>query len=115
MSNAYILSWTMNEYPRLLASLKDNGFLFVPDTKGNIRIGVPFSLVEDFASLVQQHLNVPYNYVDIQFRDEKKTVLIFKSKQFIIENSEQNSLAQKWAIGQGLPPEQADWPVSFEK
>lgn len=115
MTNAYILSRTMDEYPRLLASLKDNGFLFVPDTKGNIRIDVPFSLLEDFAFLVQPHLNAPYNYVDIQYREEKKTVLIFKDKRFTIENSEQNRVAREWAIDQWLPPEQADWPISFEK
>jgi hypothetical protein len=112
-TNAYVLNRTMNEYPRLLISLKEKGFLFLPDTDGDITVDVPFFLVEDFATLIQQHLNAPYNYVDVQFPDEKKTVLIFQNKKFIIENSEQNMAVKKWAIEEGLLLEQTDWSVSF--
>ena len=112
--NAYILDWTMNEYDRLLARLEDEGFIFQKEgDKENVRGAVPFSLVDNFTSLVQGHLNAPYNYVDIQYPDEKKTVVVFQNKKFVIENDEQNEMARKFAINLGLPTAQADWAVSF--
>lgn len=112
--NTYILDWTMNEYERLLTRLKDEGFGFQKESgKEHVRVAVPFSFVDDFASLVQEHLDAPYNYVDIQYPDEKKTVVIFQNKKFVIENEQQNEVAKKWAIDLGLPKEQADWAVSF--
>lgn len=112
--NAYILDWTMNEYDRLLARLEDEGFVLQKeDGKEHVRVAVPFSLVDEFAKLVQEHLNAPYNYVDIQYPDEKKTIVVFQNKKFVIENDEQNEAARKWAIDLGLPTAQADWAVSF--
>ena len=113
--NAYILDWTMNEYGRLLAQLKELGFDFQKEEdKEHVRVDVPFFRWEEFANLVQQHLNAPYNYVDISYPKENKLMIIFGAKKFVISNNEENEAAKKWAINQGLPPAQADWSHWFK-
>jgi hypothetical protein len=112
--NAYILDWTMDEYEQLLTQLERLGFFFQKDHDSNhVRVNVPFSKVNDFADLVQAHLNAPFNYVDIQFPQEKKTVVIFQGKHFTIENDQQNEEVINWAINLGLPTEQAKWGKSY--
>ena len=112
--NAYILDWTMDDYDGLRATLSEAGFVFERESPDeHIRVSVPFARVEAFAQLCQAHLNVPYNYVDIQYPDEEKTVIIFQQARFIIADIEENRRVQQWAIAQGLPPAQADWGVSF--
>ncbi len=112
--NAYILDWTINEYDGLLATLQEDGFsLQREDHKPHVRVAVPFSRVKEFAELIQSHLNAPFNYVDIQYLDLKKVVILFQGKTFIIESKEQNEEVKKWAINLGLPPKQADWTWRF--
>ena len=84
--NAYILDWTMNEYNHLLAQLKEQNFSFQKeDNEEHIRVDVPFSRIDEFTKSIQGHLNAPFNYVDIQYPNERKTVVIFQNKKFIIE------------------------------
>jgi hypothetical protein len=112
--NAYILDWTMDGFARLKQELADASFPFDQETgSGNIRAAVPFERVQEFAGLCQKHLNAPFNYVDIQYPDEHKTVIIFRGKTFIITSREENERVRQWAIGLGLPPEQSDWGTSF--
>lgn len=113
-SNSYILSWTMNEYDRLLVNLAKASFAFLKEKgKDHVRIAVPFSRWEEFADLVQPHLNAPYNYVDITY-PEDKLIIIFGVKRFVITNKEENEAAKKWAIDLGLPTKQADWTHWFK-
>lgn len=104
----------MNDYESLLAKLKNGNFPFIQDgEKAHAKVEVLFDRVNDFAMLVQAHLNAPYNYVDLQFPSERKTVVIFRDRVFFIENKKQSEKAKEWAIEQGLPVEQADWEESF--
>jgi hypothetical protein len=113
-SSAYILDWTMNDYPLLLDQLKDHDFEFEKEkNKEHVNVIVPLSQIDEFSKIIQNHLNAPFNYVDIQYPAEKKTVLIFQNKKFIIENKEQNDQVIKWAIDHGLPEKQAQWGTSF--
>jgi hypothetical protein len=112
--NAYILDWTMNNYDHLKSELADFGFSFVNETgTEHIRAAVPFERFTAFARLCQQHLNTPFNYVDIQFPDEKTTVIVFQKAIFVITDAHENEKVKQWAIDLGLPPEQADWATSF--
>ena len=112
--NAYVLDWTMDDYGGLKAALSEAGFAFDREApEEHIRVTVPFARVEAFARLCQPHLNAPFNYIDVQYPDEGKTVIIFREALFNIADAEENRRVQQWAIAQGLPPAQADWGVSF--
>jgi hypothetical protein len=110
--NAYVLSWTMNDYAALKAALHASGIATQPDAE-DIRLSVPFERLHEVGGLLQSHLNAPYNYVDIQFPDLKTTVIVFQQRIFTIRSAAENAEAQHWAIAQGLPPEQADWGTSY--
>jgi len=110
--NAYILNWTMNDYPALKAVLAASGIAVQPDDD-DIRLAVPFERLHEISLLLQAHLNAPYNYVDIQFPDLRTTVIVFQQRIFTIRSAAENAEAQHWAIAQGLPPEQADWGTSY--
>lgn len=111
-ANAYVLEWTMNNYDDLKTGLVRLGLSCEAD--GNdLRVQVPYARVADAARLFQQHLNAPYNYVDLQYPAARMTVIVFQERVFLIRNAEENRSAQDWAIAQGLPPEQADWGTSF--
>jgi hypothetical protein len=112
--NAYILDWTMDDYPLLKQELADARFEFVRDgDTDHIRVNVPYVRLEQFAAITRPYFNAPFNYIDLQFPAEKKTVIIFQERIYLIEDDEQNEQAKMWAIAQGLPPEQADWPTSY--
>jgi hypothetical protein len=112
-NNAYILDWTMDEYDSLKQELSDSEFEFEQEEgKGHIKVTVPFDKKDDFGRIVENHLTVP-NYVDIQFPEEKTTVVVFQNNTFTINNQEKNEEIRKWAIEQGLPEEQADWVTNF--
>ena len=112
--NAYILDWTMNDYDNLLASLKQLGLNYEKESeKNHVRVDVPFSKINPFVSLVQKHLNAPFNYVDIQYPKKKKSIIVFQKNRFNIESDDQNEVVRKWAIDLGLPPAQADWDTSY--
>jgi hypothetical protein len=112
--NAYLLDWTMNDYTLLQQELTDAGFGFEREASSeNIRVAVPVERLDDAARLIQRHLNAPYNYVDIQYPGSKLTVIIFLARRFTITSVDENEDAKRWAIAQGLPPEQADWATSF--
>lgn len=111
-TNAFILDWTMDEYSRLKQELAEAGFEFVPEGE-HIRVSVPFARVDQFAAITRPYLNAPYNYIDVQFPAEKKTMIIFREQVFVIEDDEQNERVKTWALNQGLPPHQADWPTSY--
>jgi len=114
MFNAYVLDWTMDGFDQFKQELMDASFPFDRETgSANIRVAVPLARVQEFAALCQKRLNAPYNYVDIQYPDEHKTVIIFRGKTFIITSHEENERVRQWAIGLGLPPEQSDWSTSF--
>lgn len=105
----------MNEYAELKDELSENGFMIQQETEDeDIRVDVPFLRVREFANNIQRHLNAPYNYVDVQFAEEKTTVLVFRDKIFFLHNQEEADAARRWAISAGLPEKQADWKISFE-
>ena len=110
--NAYILSWTMNEYSALLDELAAKNFDLQKD-KNDVRAAVTFSRYEEFAKIVQKHLNALFNYVDISFPAEKKLIIVFGAKIFVISNKEELEKAKQWAIKLGLPPAQADLKPDF--
>jgi hypothetical protein len=113
-TNAYILDWTMNDFTGLKTSLSCDGFEFAKDDdKEHIRIGVKFDRLNDFAALIQRHLNSAFNYVDVQLSREKMTVVIFRDRLLRITNIEEDLKAKAWAVSIGLPKEQADWLTSF--
>ena len=112
--NAYVLDWTMNNYDQFKKALVNSGLSFVGETgTEHIRVAIPFKQFTAFARLCQTHLNAPFNYVDIQFPDEKTTVIVFGKASFVITDPHENEKVKQWAIDLGLPPEQADWPTSF--
>lgn len=105
----------MNEYDHLLAQLKEHGFVFQKEEgKEHVRADVPFFRWEEFANIVQPHLNAPYNYVDIKYPEENKLIIIFGAKRFLITNKKENEATKKWAIKLGLPMAQADWSHWFK-
>lgn len=113
-TNAYILKWTMNDYEGLLARLETGGYEFLlGEDKDDVRVYVPFSRFEEFTKMVQEHLNKPFNYVDISYPEEKKFILAFGAKTFIITTQKELEEAKKWAIDLGLPPAQADVNPDF--
>jgi len=112
-NSAYILDWTMNDYDNLKFKLKNSGFEFEKAEKEHIRVTVPFNKIDSFVDIVQVHLNAPQNYVDVQFPDEKKSIVIFQAKKFVITNDKENEKVKEWAISIGLPTEQADWKTSY--
>jgi len=112
--NAYILDWSMDHYTQLRQELAKADFAFEQGEQSeHIRVAVPFERVNEFASLCQAHLNSLFNYVDIQYPDEKKTIIVFKQETFIISGREENESVKAWAIRMGLPAAQADWATSF--
>jgi hypothetical protein len=112
--NAYILDWTMERFPELVGALEVQGYAWAWEESGpHIRVGVPLDRVEAFASLCQAHLNAPHNYVDIQYPEERLTVLVFRERVFRIRSHAENVAAQRWAMARGLPVAQAGWGTSF--
>ena len=113
-TNAFILDWTMDDYGGLLQALIEARFSYRKETgTEHVRVEVPHGRVTEYASLCQSHLNAPFNYVDVQFPAERQTVIVFRQKVFINANMEENAQAVQWALAQGLPEAQADWPTSF--
>ena len=111
--NAFILDWTMDNYRQLKTKLLKYGFAFVPEAGcRHIRVAVPWNYVAEFSALCQEHLNQPCNYVDIQFPVEKTTVVVFQAKTFFVKSMRENEQVRQWALAQGLPVQQADWPVA---
>jgi hypothetical protein len=112
--NAFILDWSMDHYPQLRQELTKANFTIKQEEHNeHIRVAVPFMRVNQFSSLCQAHLNSPFNYVDIQYPNEKKTIIVFKQETFIISSNEENERVRAWAIQMGLPEIQADWTRSF--
>jgi len=113
-TNAYILDWTMNDFAGLKTSPARDGFEFVKDhDKEHIRAEVALARLNDFAALLQRHLNAAFNYVDVQYSQEKITAVIFRDRMLRITNIEEDQEAKAWAVSIGLPKEQADWLTSF--
>lgn len=110
--NAFILDWTMDNTPRLKQRLSDAHFLAVPEGE-HLRVTVPHARAAEFARIVRGHLNAPCNYVDVQFPDERQTLIIFAEQVFTICDPAENERVKAWAIARGLPPEQANWPVQW--
>lgn len=114
-TNVYVLEWTMNDYSGLLIQLKESDFVFEKEGDSeDIRVDVLFSRREEFANIVQPHLNAPYNYVDIKYPEENQIYMIFGAKRITITNLAENEATKKWAIDLGLPREQADWSHWFK-
>lgn len=114
-TNAYVLEWTMNDYQRLLAELQEAQFVYIKESDSeHVRVAVPFSRMEEFADIVQPHLNAPFNYVDVKYPKENVIYAVFGVRRIKITNKAENEAAKKWAIDLGLPPEQADWSHWFE-
>jgi hypothetical protein len=111
--NAFVVNWTIEGFVELQQELSGAGFVVGPERE-HIRIVVPSARVEEFAAICQRRLNVPQNYIDIQYPDERKTVLIFRDRIFTITSTAQNEQVKQWAMALGLPPEQADWATSFQ-
>jgi len=111
--NAYILDWTMDRFAELVGELAAQRFDWVTEGDGpHIRVAVPFSRVGAFAALCRKYLGSAYNYVDVQYSEERITVLVFREQVFYIRTREENAEARRCAIAQGLPAEQADWGLS---
>lgn len=112
--NAYILDWAMDDYEGLKQELSKSGLAFTKENDvEHIRVQVPIEKVGSFAQITQKHLNAPQNYIDLQFPENKKTLVIFRDKIFTITNDADNEEAKGWAISIGLPKEQANWATSF--
>ena len=112
--NTYILDWTMNEYDELKTDLMKLGFEFVKEEgKEHLRVKVLFERIDEFEKLIQQHLNAPYNYVDVSFPEQKLLYIVFGIRVFKISNKDENKQAQEWAISIGLPSKQAVWEFHF--
>jgi uncharacterized protein YbaA (DUF1428 family) len=112
--NAFIVSWSMDRYADLKTALSAAGIVFErADDTEHIRLAVPYDRVEEFAALVQSHLNAAVNYVDVQYPDRKTAVIIFRGAMHTLTNHEESERLKAWAIERGLPPDQADWATSF--
>jgi hypothetical protein len=113
--NAFVADWTMDDYAGLKRDLAESGFHFAKQVDAeHLRVLVPLERVSEFAALCQPHLNAPYNYIDIQYPQEKKTVLIFRQQLFIVSSQAENERVKAWAIALGLSPQQAEWGTSFK-
>lgn len=112
--NAFIVDWTMHGFPSLKQKLERMGFAYQKaDDSECITAAVPYDRWLEFAGLCQIHLNSETNYVDLQYREQKTTILIFQEEIIEVHNDEENQRAKSWAISAGLPPEQAEWAVSY--
>ncbi len=112
--NAFIVDWTMDSYADLKVALTAAGIVFErADDTDHIRLAVPYARVEEFAALVQAHLNAAVNYVDVQYPDRKTTVIIFRDAVHTLTDHAASERLRAWVIERGLPPEQADWVTSF--
>jgi hypothetical protein len=112
--NAYILDWTITDFAALKHQLAARGFDYHGEAgTPHIRVSVPFERVTEFGALVGPFLEIAYNYVDIQFPEQRQTVIVFGARTVTITNPAENEQVRRWAIDAGLPPEQADWPTSF--
>jgi hypothetical protein len=112
--NAFIVDWTVSDYDGLKEKLTGAGFVFEREgTTPHIRVRVPFDRVQVFAALCQEHMNAPFNYVDVQYPDRKTTVIVFQTAVHFITNREENERVKAQAINMGLPPDQADWATSY--
>ena len=104
----------MDDYERLKQELSGAGFNFKPESgKDHMRITIPFARIQEAATILQPHLNTRCNYVDVQFPDEKRTVIIFRDKVFTVTTNAENDKVVAWAVARGLVAQQADWPTSF--
>ncbi len=110
--NAYILERTIKNFEELEKKLKEAGFNFIKKND-NIKVNVSFDQIENFYNLAKNYLNSPYNYIDIQFPKEKKTVLVFSGRLIYMANKEENETVREWAISKGLPKKEADWATSY--
>ncbi|MSR85717.1 hypothetical protein EXS71_04790 [Candidatus Uhrbacteria bacterium] len=116
MNNAYILERTMNDYAELKQALEQGGFTYQKEEADeDVTVTVPADQVGEFATVVQKHLNAPYNYVDVKFPNEKTTAIIFADRIYRINNPVIDEEAKVWAISIGLPKEQADWPTFYDQ
>ena len=112
--NAYILDWSMDRYAQLQQELAEANFTFKQkENTEHLRVMVPFERANEFSSLCQAHLNSQFNYVDIQYPNEKMTIIVFSRDIFSISSAEENERVKAWAIRMGLPAAQADWATSF--
>lgn len=111
-TNATVLDWTMDNFPQFKVKLLKYGLAFMPqEGTRHIRVAVPWWYVAEFARICQEHLNRPYNYVDVQFPAQNTTV-VFRDKTFFVRSARENERVRRWALAQGLPVQQADWPVA---
>jgi hypothetical protein len=112
--NALILNWTMDDYPSLKRDLRRAGFAYLRETDSDhIRAAVPYERLTEFAALCQRHFNAAFNYIDLQYAAQRKTVLVFRDAIFTITNGSDNEQAKKQALRLGLPPQHARWATSF--
>lgn len=116
MHNAYILERTMNNYAELKQALEQTGFAYQKEqVDEDIMVTVPADRVDDFAAIVQKHINAPYNYVDVKFPIDETTVIVFPDRIYRINNPVIDEEAKSWAISIGLPKEQADWSTFYDQ
>ena len=112
--NAFIVDWSMDDYDGLKTELTGAGFVFEREGRAeHIRVVVPLERVEVFAGLCQKHLNAPFNYVDIQFPEQRATVIVFQQAAHFITSQIANDRVKAWALAMGLPAKQAGWATSY--
>jgi hypothetical protein len=110
--NAFIVNWTVDSFDELKRELSDAGFVFEPEGE-HMRAVVPLARADEFAAICQKRLHAPQNYIDLQYPEVRKTVLVFRDAVFTITSSEENARVRAWALALGLPSEQSDWAISF--
>ena len=116
MNNAYILERTMNDYIELKQALDRAGFAHQKEKNNeDVTVTVPMDRVDDFAVIVQRHLNTSYNYVDVKFPDNKTTIIVFPDRIYHINNPAIDAEAKIWAISIGLPNNEARWPIFYNQ
>lgn len=111
--NAKILLRTVKNIEWLKNSLENGGFEFEFD-EVQIKVNVPFSKIDIFKKIINNSMNAKFNYVNIKFPDEKKNVIVFPAKTFIVDNDISDEIAKNWALSMGLPKPESEWTLCYK-
>ncbi len=111
--NAKILLRTVKNIEDLKNALKSSDFKFESD-ETKIDVDVPFSKIDFFERIIKDSMNAKFNYVNVKFPDNKKNVIVFPEKSFIVTDDISDETAKKWALSMGLSKPETEWTICYK-